>query len=614
MFSAQREAQRIEQQVLQRRSAYETHARDTGFGIRFGEKTCFDHIQKDLVIGVADLLQSGVKTIAGFDFAVLHEIKHYLDMKQDPESYAKLLAKGTRADGLGQLYFRLYNCTEDVSVNERNRHDSALFRGENGAGFSDEVRRLYQKALFAERNFARVAPGAKHPERLFCAQYADFILNMGMGVSGDVTVSPEVRAVLEREIDVYGRRYSTQSFVDMFLRPAPLGQQPTPGNSLKMRLQMVERYLEPRFVELLELDKKIRGEEGLKKQAQEGSGGAPKGSSIDDLKKALEVIVNEAKENAKTPADRAKELLRKQQLKAGEEAGLSEEEAKDFADRLSRLQPIIQQLGDFWLSVPQVSREITTQYEGPYRSGVRVDVRRLVAEYAAIEHGDPNLEIMQQLVEASTESASPKRMRVRLVVDASGSMKDHMETVADLAVALGASFVSANAAAEMKGLDFVCEAQCVTFGINSTEILPPTAKVTLSDLMKMYPKFFQYEDDTNDHLALEHILNSLDPRDAVVRKSGEVFDLVLELTDGDTMAPVRSIAALEGLEKAGLVTRAFCIGGSGRFDDVWNSAGVKRGEKIASAREILPALVKLLQAEIGALRERVGGGTYDPRP
>lgn len=570
---------------------YQAHARDAGFGLRFGEKTCFDHATNELVIGVEQLLSLGVKDINELDFAVLHEIKHYLDMREDPESYTKLLAKGDRSDGLGDLYFRLYNCTEDVAVNVRNAHDSALFRGVEKDTFSPLVEALYKTKLFKNRDFQAADSPADAYGLPLCAQYASYVLNLGMGVAQDITVAPEVREIIECPIDVYGRKISLAEFVAEYLQPAPPTERAKTGNSLAQRLRIVEDFLEPRFQELLEIDKKQRGEDALKNLSPDIQFGSPQGSSREDLKKALGRVLSDKAHKNKTPAERAREMQEKQQAAAGDRAGLSPKENKDFVERLQRLEPTIDEIARLWLTIPQVRTEQTRHYVGHYPTGIRPDIRKVIARFPDIELGKENVAVMQRREERNTLQISPKKLRVRLVVDASSSMKDHMAALADIALALSVSFIKVNTIAEIEDKEFQCQDQVLTFGENAREILPFAEKRVLEEAMRAYKSFFQYEDSTQDHLALQLIKNSLNRDDKALRESGELFDLLIEITDGATSNPHITKKLIRELEGEGLILHAIGIGQElGRFEDIWNSGGRQRGKKVSGIRELLPTL------------------------
>ncbi len=581
----------LEEAVVSRRAVYETHARDSGFAVRFGEKTCFDHTTKALVIGVRDLVESGVRTGEGIDFAVLHEIKHYLDMRREPYAYQKLIQKGEREDGLGGLYFRLYNCTEDIGVNERNSHDSALYRDPNGQGFSDLVKSLYRTALFKERNFDKRSPGARHPDRALCQQYTDYLLNLGMGVGDDIALAPEVKAMIARPINVYGRVLSTEQFIDSYLRPLPPTEGRSPANSLATRTQMVESFIEPRFEELLAIDRQGLGDEKLKVLGADGQFGAPKGSSIEDLREALNIILKEVEEGLKTPAQRSRDLLRDQQRQSADAAGLSPVEKEDFVLRLERLQPFTEALRDLWMSIPQPSTEISYRYVGDFPQGLRPNMHRVVAEFPRLDRGENNVPVMEQLVEQCDVERAPKLVRVRLLVDASGSMRDSMNTVADLGLVLANSSRAANAQADIQGSDFRCAGQVLTFGAGAQEIVPLRTDMSLADIMRCYKSYFVYEGDTKDHLALQLLLKQLAPKDIALRKAGEIVDIVIEITDGMTAEPHETRSAIEELEQNGLLVRAISIGRFAQFERIWGA----RGRPLESVEQLFPVVQDLLR-------------------
>jgi hypothetical protein len=595
----------LKDRINNRLSIYQTHARDAGFGLRFGSKTCFDHTSNELVIGIEQLLKLGIREIEDLDFAVLHEIKHYLDLRNEPEAYEKLIAKGDRADGLGQLYFSLYNCTEDITVNTRNAQDSDLYR--KGLDFSDRVKNLYRHSLFKERNFNELEDLSNSPKAPFCMQYAHYILNMGMRCHNDITVAPEVKAIIERPIKAFGKDLSLFQFIEKYLRPAPSTETPTVGNSLAQRFSMVERLLEPRFEELLALDKQREGIDKLKNQADSFEFGAPKGSTIDDFKKATKRVLSDKAEAKKDAATRQKDKQKAQQRKAGEGAGLTDKQTDKFLKRMEKLEPVISQLAELWMSIPQIAETQIQKYEGSYRTGVRPSIPRILANFVQLDAGLTDLALMEKVITEYKQVTMPKRIRVRLVVDASDSMKGYMNKVADFAVALQTSFISANAQASIRDLDFKCEIQCVTYHASATERLKLTSNFDLTTVLDCYGKFFEYGDATSDHKALRLIRRGLNPVDQDDRTKGKVLDLVLLITDGVTSKPKSTKLQIKALEDQGLIVRTVAIGGVNQelINNIWNSDGLTRAKIIDQVRNLYPALCDLLKDEFEGLKIKI---------
>lgn len=581
----------LKQLLRGRLPLYETHASSTGFGLDFRDITCFDHTTSEVVIGLSQLLELGFLTTEEFDFAVLHELKHYEDFKSDPRGYAKLIAKGDRKDGLGEIYFRLYNCTEDISVNTRNAYDSPHYRGENEL-FSESVKDIYRSKLFQGRDFS-ASPLA--------VQFTDYVLNLSMGVSEDIIVSPEVREILDETIDVYGKKFTLKDFVETYLRPAPKGETAL-GNSVSERIKAVDKYLLPKFEKLIEIDKERLGEGGLKDAIDGIPNPAPGSSTLDDFKKALDEINANAKEEKKPPVERAKERQREQILKAGEASGISPEQAEEFLRVFNRVNLIMNSLAKLWEEIPQKSSEISSNVAGHFKSGHALDVREAIRRFPEIQDTPDSVELMLRNVESEVFSYAPKKFRLRLVVDASGSMKGVMPLVANIAVALAGSMLRINAENQYHNRDFECELEIYSFGESAHKILKKDSSLKIEDIMKAYPEFFKFEGSTNNHLALNLVSRNVDKAETKAREDGEIFDLMIEITDGETSNPDKSKQGIRKLESEGVVCRGIRIGKGAKFDSIWNFGGVKRGAEIENVSLLYETLESLIAGEIERLK------------
>jgi hypothetical protein len=574
--------QSFEQLISSRFESYQIVARDAGFGLRYGDKTCFDHIPKEIVIGVAQLLEKGINSIEEFDFAVLHEIKHYKDLRDSPEAYLQMIKEGSREDGLGKLCFGLFNCTEDVGVNWRVKHDSSVYReGSDYAGFLKET---YRKKLFPTRDFT---------EQLLCEQFSNYILNLGMGVADDIILSPEVKAVIDQKLDCYFVERTYQEFIDKFLKPiADLRN--TPANSFEERYKAVKEILLPIFEQLLQADITKHGIQYVKAKAEGATPfGSPVGGNIEDFKEAVGKVIEDKANKNKTGKTRNQENRDKQIADQAEKAGKTPKEAKDFANRLNKLQTTINELAGLWLKVPQKNVETFHQREGFFRTGVIPNPLQIAKKFIDIKYNPDTVEVMEKQMPKEIVTFNPKHFRLRLVVDTSGSMSSYVRLVSDLALAITASFIRVNTEAEIRGIDFRTELQVVGFNDSATELLKTTKDLKLSHIMRVDGDI-QANGGTSDHKAYELVLNGLDKKEEKARKNGELVDLMLVITDGDTSNPNLSYKYLKLLEDRGLVARGIRIGAGSQFDEVWNKNSV-RGVQIKDVRKLHNVVYELIR-------------------
>jgi hypothetical protein len=92
-------------------------------------------------------------------------------------------------------------------------------------------------------------------------------------------------------------------------------------------------------------------------------------------------------------------------------------------------------------------------------------------------------------------------------------------------------------------------------------------------------------------------------------KSGKLMEITLEITDGGSSNKEGARAAVDALDREGVVTRAFQIGtvSAGEraaFDEVWNTGraepyGQVVGPDIA---QLIPAVTQALKRYLGAVR------------
>lgn len=566
-----------------RRALYETQAGRTDFGLGFRDKTCFDHSTNEIIVGLKQLLDLGLITSQEFDFGIYHELKHYEDFKGDPKNYEEFIKK---AEGpLGGLYFRLYNCTEDIAVNTRVAYDSPHYRGED-TFFSALVREMYRDKLFAGRDFT---------DRPLCVQFSDYILNLGMEVGDDIVVDERVRKELDEPIEIYGKKFSLKEFIDEYLKPK-VGE----SVSVQKRLEAVDKYLLPRFERLLEID--INERSDLEEQSKSGLGEPVPGSGgFKDYKKAVEAIKKIKDEESLSPSERGKKRQEEQIKQIAKDSGLTKEQGEEFIRVFNRVSNVIQSLVELWTSIPQKTTNTSQKRVGHFRSGFTLDIREAIRNFPEIWRSPETAEVMLRKEEQTTVDYAPKKFRLRLVVDVSGSMQHKMQLVGELSVALTGSMIRVNSENNYHGRDFHCELEVYTFGSKSHEILKSDKSLSLRDIMKAYKRFFEFEDSTNEHLGLNRVKDSVVQSENEERVNGELFDLVICITDGDTADPGKSISAIKKIEKSGVVCRAVRLGSGSQFGQIWNHDGVKRGEEIQDFRNLGSVIRKLIEDELNRL-------------
>ncbi|RME62104.1 MAG: hypothetical protein D6780_00380, partial [Candidatus Dadabacteria bacterium] len=108
--------ERLFRHIEAQKEIYESIAK-LPFRVRFGGQTSFDHEKKEVILGVEQLLSLGIVDPREIDFGILHELGHFYELTSDPEGYKSVIKEGKRDDGLGRVYFELYNVLMDIYVN-----------------------------------------------------------------------------------------------------------------------------------------------------------------------------------------------------------------------------------------------------------------------------------------------------------------------------------------------------------------------------------------------------------------------------------------------------------------------------------------------------------------
>lgn len=598
-----------------KRSVYQTFARQGGFDIEFGEKTCFDHERSRVILGAAQLLKAGITDPEAVDFAILHELGHLKELYDDPDGYAQVIAEGKRADGLGATYFRLYNVLMDIYVNTNTSDTACLYRGRHAEHFSEKVRDLYRAKLFEERDFS---------SKPLCIQYMDHLLHLGMECSRDIKLSPQVAQELTGQVSFLGEKYGYQELIDTFLRPVVGRSGDGWRASISQRKMVIDSTIRPIFEKFLRQDLA----EG-KDVASFGEGG------IQDLNpdsSILRDILNDAKgrqaKRRMSPEERADRERERLLNKIGAESGLDAETAKDFAETYKRVYPTILGLKELWTRVRQVSVDYLAEREGLYRMGTGLDMRSVVAQYPLIAQNPCRAEVMTRQVYNELQTEHPRKIWLIMVLDLSGSMDTEIKQLRDDAVALAGSLASFNQESEAQGDDQRGVLSLVGFDDEYIPLSTQPDNTVLEDIAAVYPKFAA-GGGTSDHLALKPVRDMLAASHESIL-SGEVLPILVEITDGDTSEPSTSSKLVEEIEQLGARVAGIRFGSGLRpdeskldntehmdeleearsielqklsetgetFDRIWNCLGKQRGFRVHDSSEIIPVLYRILEGAL----------------
>lgn len=540
-----------------RMPVYQTFAESAGFSVEFGDKTCFNHTEGAVVLEREGTLRTLREKPDRVDFDVFHELGHYKELYDDPQGYKKVIEEGSKPPD-GKSIFRLYNCLMDIYVNTNIANRLPQYRG--SGGFSDDVVDYYRRDLFPTRDWS---DPKKNP---LCFQFSDYLLQLGMGAEEGITLSPEVRNVLAEGTTFAGQHYSFKELIDQYLRPV---LHPLPGDSwtgaISQRKYVIDEAIRPIFERLLQQDKA----QGREQQIKEGGEGKQKGQpSLEDLKNALPGAEQWARDKKLSNADKASKERKKQIEDIAKAEQLTPEEAKDFAERFERLQPIINDLAKRWdeLAIPSTLWE--TREIGHFTTGSNFDVRMGVARFSDIVENPAKAEVMTRRLLEPTEVIQPKEILLWVLPDLSGSMKDDQEVLRDLCLVLAASMATRNLDAEIHGGESRCTLGIEGFHKITIPLLQPTKEIKIRDIMRIYKQLVANGDDTNDDLALAEVAKTHTGEHRERLRSGEVVELLLEITDGCTRNSERTKALIGRLEGNGTWCRSIKINRHGGAPDV----------------------------------------------
>jgi len=559
--------------ILSRTPLFETLLKEAGLKIAFGDTTCFNHETETLVISMRQLNEIGLTTMRAFDFAVLHEGFHLRELSEDPVGFQKSMKRydGTPHHGMA---FRLHNCTQDIYVNSCIKNECPVYRTAGG-DFTDEVKSYYTQHLFKERDFSKIS---------FAQQFTDYLLQIGMGVAHDVTLSPEVKKIFDDGImDFSGDRVSFKEFIDLHFRPTSCAT-PTERERITRRSLVAHLKLYPILQELLKLDDeagRTQAEQKSRSGAAKSSGapnpgdqssvGAAEGDATPDngpgnlpdkvIQDLIKHFTEKKAEREMSPEERRKREQQRQIRAAGSGVGVPPHKTDKFIEVVERVRPFVDQLKDAWDEIQTESSTMLTDVDGPFTRGFSLNLPAAVRDFHNVMNNPSGARVQNRRVPNEVVREFPVELMVRLVIDCSGSMSGQLSEVEAAVVAVGMSLQAKNLEAIDDGRPFTCGLQVVTFQGQgaSKEVLPRTHAIRVTDLLRSYGSIHA-DGGTFDDEALRIVEESVASLPAAIELDTKRIDLVIEITDGATQTEAQTRAAIARLEARGMIMSAIFIG------------------------------------------------------
>ena len=516
---------------------------------------------------------------------------------------------------------RFYNVFDDISVNSLIRRRTFKFE-ENSKG-DELVKKLYREKLF---------PGTDFSKRPLHLQLLDPYLREEMVPEEKIKVSSEIEEI-RKEISYLGEDYSE---IKKFNQELIKRSEP------EKRYSRLKRILEPIYLDLLFKD--------LEKQPipPPPSKGKEKGEGIGDFSMPFEDDYRDYEDNSpdqfseediKNWTEKKKEEKKKEEeerrRKEEEEKKSFEEREKEIQEKMGKewckrhnieysllqkvreiekeIEPYLKEMSQFWRKIVfGYSTERKLEWEGYYKFGTRLDIHKVIKEWPKIEKGDVfDVKVMKKRVVKEKLIHQPEVIRVRLVLDVSGSMdEERLKTLREITVLLGRSLQEFNhylgLARETTGTKLVADLEEWIFESEAQKIKPLAGddyrtrnwEKDEADFIKSIGYLFSSGGSTADFLALEEIEKSITDFDIERIKQGKLLEILIEITDGGSDNPELTREIKNRLKEKGIIAKAFQIGEPTEgeieaFKTTWENDG--DGERVPELSQVLPALTQFLK-------------------
>lgn len=588
----------------------------------------------------------------------------------------KVDRKGTKKPFAEVFLFRklhlLYNSLDDRYVNQPLGLRSQVFGP--GGSQEGEVERLYRDYLFPTDPKARGKP----PEAKQAADYASlpksyqlayYFLRKRMVPDQEILVSPEVRAVIDGYADQVAREAGVTFADEVAAMTDPAKKR---VQSCGYRYKKIREGVEPVFLDFLWKDleeqdpppppQKGEGEgegegepgeptpgesEGEPQKADPWQELDPKSEPID--KATVEDFLKQQADKGKEDKREARRERKKQELSPDQRAAEARKEidraiAKKhdvdprFAQEYRRIEKSIEPYKAELAAVfEQIMRTITERlirfWEEGFRSG-KFDVGRFIRKFSpeiAAEAPElipwDQLEVYLRREFEKRLSLFPHKIRVRLVLDGSGSMNtERILALKQLSVlfleALTTFQETINLRFKLKEPISV-DTEIRMFGdAGASKVVKKFAgakqdnpEAELADRFQAFGLINSGYGGTCDAEPHWKIAADISPKDEEELKSGRAREFVFEITDGGSNGVSQEGAALvhgsktpaaqdtrnarEALTKKGVIARGFQVetedpGDIATFESIWGD----HGEKVPHPKDLASAVGRVLADEL----------------
>jgi len=516
---------------------------------------------------------------------------------------------------------RFYNIFDDIAVNSLIRRRTFKFE-ENSEG-DDLVKRLYREKLF---------PGTDFSKRPLHLQLIDPYLREEMVPEEKIKVSSEIEKI-RKKISYLGEDYSE---IKKFNQELIKRSEP------EERYSRLKRILEPIYLDLLfkDLEKEplpspprkgggVREEVGdfpipFEKDYKDYENNSPDQFSEEDIENWIK---KKKEEKEKKEEERRKKEEEDRKSFEEKEKEIQEKMDKEWCKRHNieysllqkvrriekEIEPYLKEMSQFWRKIVfGYSTERKLEWEGYYKFGTRLDIQKVIKEWPKIEKGDVfDVKVMKKRVVKEKLTHQPEVIRVRLVLDVSGSMNEEkLKTLREITVLLGRSLQEFNnylsMARETTGTKLVADLEEWIFESKPQKIKPLAGddyrtrnwEKDKADFIKSIGYLFSTGGSTADFLALKEIEKTITEFDIERIKQGKLLEILIEITDGGSDNPKLTREVKNSLKEKGIIAKAFQIGEPSKreieaFKTAWENDG--DGERVPELSQVLPTLTQFLK-------------------
>lgn len=579
-----------------------------------------------------------------------------------------------------KAFHQLYNCLDDIYVNNNIGKYAQPF-SEKGTKVK-EVKRLYRDYLFPTDKEKvgeppKAGQAADYSKLPLNYQFTYHLLRKHMVSDQEIIISPDVKKAIETVI--YGK-FTVEDLVKTICSPTSKYDK-TKHNAI-FRHEQIKKHIEPIFTDLFLQDVLNLPPPSEEPQKQEGEGGEgiptepskgepeekegkpseKKGGEPSEQvnpwqpiieskptisKKEIEDFIKDQKEKeaeAKkekeekekkqrlTPKERAKQAQKQDDEKFCREHNIDPEIAEEYREIEESIEPYRKELAEIFKKLTTTIQDrIIKVWEQGFRSG-KFNIGRFIKKYGQyLQEGAEQfipfdmLDVYDQREFISRLSVFPEKIKIRLVLDGSGSMtKERILALKQVSVLILEALASAqsdiNNSLKNRNIllrePFRVDTEIRMFGSRGNSVVVKSFDEAKkynpdeerADRLKGYSQIHNGYGGTcdaepwwliNESIGDEKYINNL--------KTGKAKELIFETTDGGSnesynpniSAEQDTRDAIHKVNQKGAITRAFQIGDpdeqeKNTFDNIWG----KDGERIPHISTLVAAVAKILAEEL----------------